>query len=100
MRADTGALWENFLISERLKLLNSSERWTQRFFWRTTEQQEIDYIEEEEGVLSAFEFKWNKSGKANISKTFSNAYPNASTAIISQENFDSFIMPNNILSIE
>jgi len=90
-RADTGALWENFLISERLKFLNSSERWTQCFFWRTTEQQEIDYVEEEDGILSAFEFKWNRSGKANISKTFSNTYPDANTSIISQENFDSFI---------
>ena len=91
-RADTGALWENFLITERLKLLCYNERWTQHFFWRTTEQQEIDYIEEEEGKLSAFEFKWNKTNKAKISKTFSNAYPNASTCIISPENFESFII--------
>ena len=93
-RADTGALWENFLISERLKLLHNNERWTQRFFWRTTEQQEIDYVEEEEGVLRAFEFKWNRATKAKISKTFSNAYPKATTAVISPENFESFIMDN------
>jgi hypothetical protein len=90
-RSDVGALWENFLISERLKLLHNNERSAQRFFWRTTEQQEVDYIEEEEGALRAFEFKWNKATKAKISKTFSNAYPNAETIIISPENYDSFI---------
>jgi predicted AAA+ superfamily ATPase len=90
-RADTGALWENFLISERLKLLHNSERWTQRFFWRTTEQQEIDYVEEENSILRAFEFKWNRATKAKISKTFSNAYPNATTFVISPENFESFV---------
>jgi predicted AAA+ superfamily ATPase len=91
-RSDVGALWENFLISERLKLLHNHERWVQRFFWRTTEQQEVDYVEEEEGELRAFEFKWNKTTKAKISKTFSNAYPNATTTIISPENYELFIM--------
>ena len=90
-RTDTGALWENFLISERLKLLNNSERWTKQYFWRTTEQQEIDYIEEEESVLHAYEFKWSNTSKAKISKTFTNAYPNTATTVISSENFESFI---------
>jgi len=90
-RTDVGALWENFLISERLKWLHNNERWVQRFFWRTTEQQEVDYVEEENGELHAFEFKWNKATKAKISKTFSNAYPNATTTIISPENYESFI---------
>ena len=90
-RSDVGALWENFLISERLKLLHNHERWVQRFFWRTTEQQEVDYVEEEEGELRAFEFKWNKATKAKISKTFSNTYPNAVTTIISPESYESFI---------
>ena len=91
-RPDTGALWENFLVSERLKLLQNSEIWAQRFFWRTTEQQEIDYIEEEEGVLRAFEFKWSKTAKAKISKSFLGAYPNATTAVISSENYEDFIL--------
>ncbi|MDR2205611.1 MAG: ATP-binding protein [Flavobacteriaceae bacterium] len=91
-RADTGALWENFLISERLKLLNSNEQWTQRFFWRTTEQQEIDYVEEENGILSAFEFKWSATAKAKISKTFTNTYPNAFKSVISPENFETFVI--------
>jgi len=92
-RIDTGALWENFLISERLKLLQNNERWTQRFFWRTVEQQEIDYVEEENGALSAFEFKWNKNSKAKVCKTFLNAYPNATTTIITPENYETFLIP-------
>jgi len=90
-RLDAGALWENFLISERLKLLQNNERWTQRFFWRTMEQQEIDYIEEENGALSAYEFKWNKNSKAKVCKTFLNAYPNAITNIITPENYETFL---------
>ena len=90
-RTDTGALWENFLISERLKLLHNNERWMQRYFWRTTEHQEVDYIEEEDGVLRAFEFKWSKTKKARVSKTFSRAYPNAEISIITPENYESFI---------
>jgi predicted AAA+ superfamily ATPase len=94
MRTDAGALWENFLISERLKLLNSSERWAQRYFWRTIEQQEIDYIEEKDGRMQAFEFKWNAASKARINKTFLRAYPNAGTAIITPENYVEFVMSN------
>ena len=91
-RTDTGALWENFMISERLKALHNKERWAQRFFWRTTEQQEVDYVEEEDGVLRAFEFKWNKTSKAKISKTFSMAYPNAEVSVITPENYEDFIL--------
>ena len=90
-RADTGPLWENFLISERLKFINNNERWVQRFFWRTTEQQEVDYVEDENGNLSAFEFKWNMTSKAKISKTFLRAYPNAKVSIITPENYETFI---------
>lgn len=89
-RADVGALWENFLISERLKLLRYAERGAHGYFWRTTGQQEVDYVEEEDGALRAFEFKWN--AKAKITKTFTNAYPDAITDTISQENYVSFVM--------
>jgi predicted AAA+ superfamily ATPase len=91
-RTDTGALWENFLISERLKLLRNNERYAQRFFWRTTEQQEVDYVEEEDGLLRAFEFKWNKTSKAKICRTFSNSYSKAEISVITPENYESFIM--------
>ena len=64
-----------------------------RYFWRTTQQQEIDYIEEKDGVLSAFEFKWNASAGASFPKTFLNAYTNAKTAVITPDNCYSFIAP-------
>jgi len=60
LRQDIGALWENFLISERLKYLGNNRLFANRFFWRTRSQQEIDYIEERDGILHAFEFKWNR----------------------------------------
>ncbi|MDR2146585.1 MAG: ATP-binding protein [Tannerella sp.] len=91
MRTDNGALWENFLIAERIKMLNNKERWVKSYFWRTKEQQEIDYIEEENGELRAFEFKWNINSKAKISKTFTETYSNAKTQIITPDNYVEFV---------
>lgn len=91
-RTDTGALWENYLLTERLKSTFSITNHISRYFWRTTQQQEIDYIEEVNGKLSAFEFKWNPNKKARIPKTFINAYPNTDTQIISRENFSDFLI--------
>lgn len=92
MRTDVGALWENFLISERIKLLNNTEQWAHSYFWRTTEQQEVDYIEEQNEILQAFEFKWNAASKAKINKTFTKNYPHAETNIISPDNYEQFVM--------
>ena len=61
------------------------------YFWRTKEQQEIDYIEEEDGELRAFEFKWNAYTKARITQTFANAYPHAETQIITPDNYVEFV---------
>jgi predicted AAA+ superfamily ATPase len=91
-RQDIGALWESFLISERLKFMKNNEKQAGCYFWRTKEQQEIDYIEEEDGRLKAFEFKWNTTGKAKISKTFANAYPHAATQIVTPDNFTDFLL--------
>ncbi|MDP1620802.1 MAG: ATP-binding protein [Bacteroidales bacterium] len=90
-RIDTGALWENFLISERQKFLGNKDIEFQRYFWRTTQQQEIDYIEEREGKLHAYEFKWNPKSKSGLSKTFSAAYPGSEFKIISPENIHLFL---------
>ena len=92
LRNDTGALWENFIISERKKYLSYHNIYANTYFWRTTAQQEIDYIEEINGQLYAYEFKWNKNSKARITKTFTNAYPNAITKIISPDNIEAFIL--------
>ncbi len=91
LRQDIGALWENYLISERMKANHYSSRWVNRFFWRTKQQQEIDYIEEHGGRLHAYEFKWNPARKFRFSKTFLNAYPGSETRIITPENYMDFL---------
>lgn len=93
LRQDIEALWENFLMSERYKHISYQKIWANRYFWRTKAQQEIDYLEESDGLLSAYEFKWNTKSKARITKTFTNAYPNAAIKIITPNNFTDFIMP-------
>ncbi len=90
-RTDIGALWENFLISERLKVLSIHSIKANGYFWRTTQQQEIDYIEEVSGDISAFEFTWNPKSRKRIPKTFIKSYPNCSTKIITSENFNEFV---------
>jgi hypothetical protein len=90
-RSDNGALWENFLISERIKYIHYKGDDTSRYFWRTTMQQEIDYIEETSGQLYAFEFKWNIKARAKFPKTFTNAYPSSRTRLITPENFETFL---------
>lgn len=90
MRQDKGAIWENFLISERLKANNYSQKVSKSYFWRTTQQQEIDYVEVENEHINAFEFKWNSKVKAKIPKTFENTY-GAKVLIINKENFRRFI---------
>jgi uncharacterized protein len=91
-RTDIGPLWENFLISERIKHLNNTETTIQGiYFWRTTQQQEVDYIEETNSKLAAWEFKWSSSKKAKISKTFMDAYPGTAFQKIDKDNYLSFI---------
>lgn len=69
-RNDKGGLWENYLISERLKILRLHSSGKEMYFWRTTQKQEIDYIEVQHEKYSAFEFKWSPSKKAYLSKRF------------------------------
>ncbi len=91
LRTDKGALWENFLVSERLKLLNNLQIESKRHFWRTSQQQEIDYIEEKDGQISAFEFKWKEKLTLKLSLTFLNAYPEARTYMIHTGNYMDFL---------
>ncbi len=90
-RNDIGVLWENFIITERIKYVSYHNIYTNRYFWRTHTQQEIDYIEERDGKLFAYEFKWNKHKKAKIPKSFIEAYPDAETKIITPDNYIDFI---------
>jgi predicted AAA+ superfamily ATPase len=91
LRSDIGALWENFLISERIKYLGNNRIFANRYFWRTQNQQEIDYIEERDGILNAFEFKWNPTTKAYLPKTFQRAYPEHRFEIVNRENYQGFV---------
>lgn len=91
-RTDKGALWENFIISERRKYIENNELEVQSWFWRTTQQQEIDYIEERNNKLHAWEFKWSPKRKAFLSKTFSRAYPETEFSVISPENIEEFLL--------
>jgi len=91
IRGDTGALWENYLISERKKRNVYSDHFCNSYFWRTKQQQEIDYIEEYEGVLHAYEFKWSPKAKYHFSKTFLRAYPNNETTVIHRDNLENFL---------
>ena len=90
-RQDIGVLWENYLVSERLKRNNYSKFYGNTYFWRTKDKQEIDYLEEKDGKISAFEFKWTDKKKHQITKTFTNAYPESKTAIIHSDNYEKFI---------
>lgn len=90
-RADTGALWENFVIAERIKLFNNNEKESKLFFWRTSQQQEIDLVEESEDGLKAFECKWNQNAKARIPLTFKENYPEAKIRVVSPENIEDII---------
>ena len=91
LRTDKGALWENFLVSERFKLLNNHQIDTKRYFWRTTQQQEIDYIEEKDNLLYACEFKWDPKARKKMPLTFLKAYPKANTTLINSINYLDFI---------
>ncbi len=96
-RTDTGALWENYLISERFKLLNNNNVDANCFFWRTTQQQEIDYIEDRGQQLFAYEFKWNiKKGHTRFPKTFLRNYANITTKVITPANYEDFLYFDNI----
>lgn len=92
LRNDVGALWENFLISERTKKMHYENTLSNRFFWRTTAQQEIDFIEERNGKLFGFEFKWNMRKSAKIPKQFTSNYPESIIKIITPENYTDFIL--------
>lgn len=92
-RADTGALWENYVISERLKRLSYNDRLAQFWFWRTQQQREIDYLEEEDGHLCAYEFKWNdRKAACRVPESFAKAYPEASFQVITPKNADEFLL--------
>ena len=91
LRPDKGSLWENFIISERLKSNHYGRRFVNSYFWKTHQKQEIDLIEETDGQISAFEIKWKEKEKARFPLTFTDTYKDATTQFISTENFNQFL---------
>jgi predicted AAA+ superfamily ATPase len=91
-RTDIGSLWENYIISERIKHLNIRQNEANSYFWRTTQQQEIDYIEKKEDTILACEIKWNARSKYKIPVTFSTNYPNVTSKIVTPNNYEDFLL--------
>jgi len=91
MRADSGQLWENYLMSERMKVNSYLKRRVNCYYWRTYDQQEIDLIEEHSDGLNAFEFKWNKKN-AKIPGAWQKNYPESSFELIQQDNYLDFVL--------
>lgn len=90
LRQDAGALWENFMIGERIKYNSNNSHDTSLYFWRNLQRQEIDLIEDFQGKIAGYEFKWKqRPGKVPVS--FSRAYPDAKVEMVSKEKYSSFV---------
>lgn len=93
LRNDMGALWENFFIMERIKRNEYNCERKNYYFWRTTDQKEIDFIEEYDGAFTLFEMKWNPRNKnIKFPQAFLNAYPCREMAVVTPENYLEFLI--------
>lgn len=93
LRSDKGALWENFLIAERKKYISYHKQYYNQYFWRTTNQKEIDLIEEKNGEIWAYEFKWGIKEKLKTKKEFEEVY-STKTVLINRGNYRDFLLPS------
>ena len=91
LRNDAGLLWENYMLAERLKYQHYRDLAVNNFFWRTYDQQEIDWIEEREGNLFAYEMKWNTK-RVKTPVAWHNAYPDAVFRMVTPDNYRTFIL--------
>lgn len=87
IRNDAGELWENYVLAERAKYQSYTNKQMTNFFWRTYEQQEIDWIEESGGKLMAYEIKWNPTKTVRVPPAWTKAYPESSFQVIHPENY-------------
>lgn len=92
LRSDVGQLWENFVFTERLKHRAYASIRRQTYFWRTYGQQEVDFVEDGDGQLSAYEVKWSGNTRAAVPSDWTAAYPDASFEVINRENYLDFIV--------
>ncbi len=90
-RTDVGDLWENYLASERMKKQAYQKMSKHNYFWRTYDQQELDWLETEADSINAFEFKWSENKKSKIPIAFAKAYPEATFEVINKQNYLEFI---------
>ncbi|MBP6128268.1 AAA family ATPase [Flavobacterium sp.] len=91
-RTDIGDLWENYLASERFKKQKYKKIYKQNYFWRTYDQQELDWLETEAETMAGYEFKWNENRKTKIPGAFAKAYPEATFEVINKQNYLDFIL--------
>jgi uncharacterized protein len=92
MRADTGELWENYVVLERLKYQSIKNVASTNYFWRTYQQQEIDWVEDRGGKLYAYEIKWKDNGKTKVPSAWKAAYPEAEFTVIPPQNYLEWIL--------
>ncbi len=90
-RNDIGALWENFLVAERLKKRAYTAMYGSSYFWRTYAGQEVDYLEEQDGRLSGYEFKWSGKRRRRPPKSWTEAYPQADWELVTPDNYQPFV---------
>lgn len=91
LRDDVGALWENFCVIERMKLLAFQDRRPKQYFWRTHDQKEIDYLEEQDSQLVGYEFKWQMKNKYYPPQNFLETYSNSTVEVVTKDNYWDFL---------
>lgn len=92
LRADVGALWENFILSERMKFLHYNRINPTFYFWRTTTGMELDWLEEKSGMIHAFEAKWNPNRRASLPSGFLGSYPGTVYQVVTPDNYTDFLL--------
>lgn len=92
IRSDAGQLWENYLVSERVKACNYKGFYGRHYFWRNQQQAEIDFIEEADGHINAYEFKWNAKRRTKVPAQFAQNYQDATFSVVTRENYHDFLM--------
>lgn len=92
LRNDMGALWENYMISERIKYQNYNDLLVYNYFWRTYDQQEVDWVEDRGGRLYGYQFKWNPNKKPRIPSAWQNGYPTAEYQVINPDNYAEWLL--------
>ncbi|MDR3133573.1 MAG: ATP-binding protein [Prevotellaceae bacterium] len=91
LRQDAGFLWENYFVSERMKANHYRRYFAKNYFWRTFQQQEIDLIEEADGLLTAFEIKWNEKRRPKIPAVFAGTYPHHEFHVVNRDNYMEYL---------